>query len=79
MQFMCKYTSHSPRLCWYRFQYKFANYSPNFLSTGSSNTSFLVINQRYDYAFGLFSGGKDNVSPINFPMHGGRSTMLIIM
>uniref|UniRef100_J3MYZ8 Purple acid phosphatase n=1 Tax=Oryza brachyantha TaxID=4533 RepID=J3MYZ8_ORYBR len=41
-------------------KYKFANISPNFMSSGSGNISFLLINQRYDYAFGLFSGGKDN-------------------
>uniref|UniRef100_A0A0D9XFE3 Purple acid phosphatase n=1 Tax=Leersia perrieri TaxID=77586 RepID=A0A0D9XFE3_9ORYZ len=41
-------------------KYKFANISPSFMSSGSGNTSFLLINQRYDYAFGLFSGGKDN-------------------
>uniref|UniRef100_A0A0E0B508 Purple acid phosphatase n=1 Tax=Oryza glumipatula TaxID=40148 RepID=A0A0E0B508_9ORYZ len=40
--------------------YKFANISPSFMSSGSGDTSFLLINQRYDYAFGLFSGGKDN-------------------
>ncbi|RCV12393.1 hypothetical protein SETIT_2G266200v2 [Setaria italica] len=40
--------------------YMFANISPNFMSSGSGNMSFLVINQRSDYAFGLFSGGKDN-------------------
>nr|TKW34004.1 hypothetical protein SEVIR_2G276600v2 [Setaria viridis] len=43
-----------------RFRYMFANISPNFMSSGSGNMSFLVINQRSDYAFGLFSGGKDN-------------------
>uniref|UniRef100_A0A0D3H8N5 Purple acid phosphatase n=1 Tax=Oryza barthii TaxID=65489 RepID=A0A0D3H8N5_9ORYZ len=32
----------------------------DFMSSGSGDTSFLLINQRYDYAFGLFSGGKDN-------------------
>ncbi|OEL12549.1 putative inactive purple acid phosphatase 27 [Dichanthelium oligosanthes] len=55
-------------------KYMFANISPSFmssgsgdmssssgnLSSGSGNMSFLVINQRSDYAFGLFSGGKDN-------------------
>ncbi|KAF2916945.1 hypothetical protein DAI22_09g156900 [Oryza sativa Japonica Group] len=41
-------------------KYKFANISPSFMSSGSGDTSFLLINQRYDYAFGLFSGGKDN-------------------
>uniref|UniRef100_A0A0E0M336 Purple acid phosphatase n=1 Tax=Oryza punctata TaxID=4537 RepID=A0A0E0M336_ORYPU len=41
-------------------KYKFANISPNFMSSGNGDTSFLLINQRYDYAFGLFSGGKDN-------------------
>ncbi|CAM0952208.1 unnamed protein product [Alopecurus aequalis] len=43
-------------------KYKFGNSEPDFLRTGSGNTSFLVINQRYDYAFGLFSGGKDNMA-----------------
>ncbi|KAM0866648.1 hypothetical protein ACQ4PT_042481 [Festuca glaucescens] len=42
--------------------YKFGNCEPDFLRTGSGNTSFLVINQRYNYAFGLFSGGKDNMA-----------------
>ncbi|CAN6167567.1 unnamed protein product [Urochloa humidicola] len=41
-------------------KYKFANISPSFMSSGSGNMSFMVINQRSDYAFGLFSGGKDN-------------------
>ncbi|KAL6601233.1 hypothetical protein ACP70R_044453 [Stipagrostis hirtigluma subsp. patula] len=41
-------------------KYMFANISPSFMSSGSGNMSFLVINQRSDYAFGLFSGGKDN-------------------
>ncbi|GJN41088.1 hypothetical protein PR202_gn00414 [Eleusine coracana subsp. coracana] len=41
-------------------QYMFANASPSFMSSGSGNMSFLLINQRSDYAFGLFSGGKDN-------------------
>jgi hypothetical protein len=43
-------------------QYMFASASPSFMSSGSGNMSFLLINQRADYAFGLFSGGKDNVS-----------------
>ncbi|KAI5000245.1 hypothetical protein ZWY2020_004834 [Hordeum vulgare] len=33
-------------------------HEPDFLRTG--NTSFLVIYQHSDYAFGLFAGGKDN-------------------
>ncbi|XBI82468.1 hypothetical protein VPH35_091150 [Triticum aestivum] len=41
-------------------KYKLGNCEPDFLRTGGGNTSFLVINQRSDYAFGLFSGGKDN-------------------
>ncbi|KAK3130495.1 hypothetical protein QOZ80_6BG0494180 [Eleusine coracana subsp. coracana] len=41
-------------------KYMFANASPSFMSSGSGNMSFLLINQRSDYAFGLFSGGKDN-------------------
>ncbi|KAL5201042.1 hypothetical protein ABZP36_035396 [Zizania latifolia] len=41
-------------------KYKFANISTSFMSSGGGSTSFLLINQRYDYAFGLFSGGKDN-------------------
>ncbi|CAN6211203.1 unnamed protein product [Urochloa humidicola] len=40
-------------------KYRFANISPRFMSSGSGDMSFLVINQRSDYAFGLFSGGKD--------------------
>jgi hypothetical protein len=55
------YSSHRVR-SYGLLQYKFGNCEPDFLSTGSGNTSFLVINQRYDYTFGLFSGGKDNVS-----------------
>jgi hypothetical protein len=43
------------------FQYMLASASPSFLSSDSGNMSFLLINQRSDYAFGLFSGGKDNV------------------
>jgi hypothetical protein len=42
----------------------FANISPSFMSSGGGNMSFLVINQRSDYAFGLFSGGKDDVSSL---------------
>ncbi|KAF8694942.1 hypothetical protein HU200_038049 [Digitaria exilis] len=44
----------------YLLVYMFANVSPSFMSSGSGNLRFLVINQRSDYAFGLFSGGKDN-------------------
>ena len=40
-------------------KYKLGNCEPDFLRTGGGNTSFLLINQRSDYAFGLFSGGKD--------------------
>jgi acid phosphatase type 7 len=47
----------------------FANISPRFMSSGSGNMSFLVINQRSDYAFGLFSGGKDNVSSVLLLQH----------
>lgn len=42
----------------------FANASPSFMSSGSGNMSFQLINQRSGYAFGLFSGGKDNVSSV---------------
>ncbi|GJN33524.1 hypothetical protein PR202_gb22135 [Eleusine coracana subsp. coracana] len=41
-------------------KYMFANAAPSFMGSGSGNMSFLLINQRSDYAFGLFSGGKDN-------------------
>ncbi|KAI3964406.1 hypothetical protein MKX01_028741 [Papaver californicum] len=39
-------------------KYQFANYStPDYINTGNGTLKFRLINQRYDFAFGLFSGG----------------------
>ncbi|KAJ8634210.1 hypothetical protein MRB53_027546 [Persea americana] len=42
-------------------KYKYANYSTsNYVTTGKGTLKFRLINQRYDFAFGLFSGGLSN-------------------
>ncbi|KAI3882152.1 hypothetical protein MKX03_024395 [Papaver bracteatum] len=48
----------SPLLVSAPIKYQFANYStPDYVNTGSGSLKFRLINQRYDFAFGLFSGG----------------------
>jgi hypothetical protein len=50
-----------PFVCCLQFQY--ANYtSPDYEKTGNGSIKTVVINQRYDYAFGFFSGDLGNVS-----------------
>ncbi|RZC71080.1 hypothetical protein C5167_034278 [Papaver somniferum] len=50
----------SPLLVTAPIKYKFANESnPDYINTGSGSLKFRLINQRYDFAFGLFSGGLD--------------------
>ncbi|KAK1295223.1 putative inactive purple acid phosphatase 27 [Acorus calamus] len=42
-------------------KYQFAKYlSPNYPNTGKGSLKFRLINQRYDFAFALFSGGLSN-------------------
>ncbi|KAI3850265.1 hypothetical protein MKX03_002823 [Papaver bracteatum] len=39
-------------------KYRFANHStPDYVNTGNGSLRFRLINQRYDFAFALFSGG----------------------
>jgi hypothetical protein len=43
-------------------QFQYANYSsPHYVSTGKGSLTFRLINQRYDFAFGFFSGDLTNV------------------
>jgi len=44
-------------------QYQYANYSsPLYKETGKGFLKLLLINQRSDFSFALFSGGLSNVS-----------------
>ncbi|XP_077227124.1 nucleotide pyrophosphatase/phosphodiesterase-like isoform X2 [Tasmannia lanceolata] len=48
----------TPLLATAPIKYQFANYSTtNYAQTGKGTLKFRLINQRYDFAFGLFSGG----------------------
>ncbi|KAI3850266.1 hypothetical protein MKX03_002824, partial [Papaver bracteatum] len=48
----------SPLLVSAPIKYQYANHStPDYVNTGSGSLKFRLINQRYDFAFGLFSGG----------------------
>ncbi|KAI3972978.1 hypothetical protein MKX01_019636, partial [Papaver californicum] len=48
----------TPLLVTAPIKYKFANESnPDYVNTGLGSLRFRLINQRYDFAFGLFSGG----------------------
>ncbi|KAL6011046.1 hypothetical protein ACLOJK_001490 [Asimina triloba] len=48
-----------------QFQYQYANYStPNYAETGKGKLKFRLINQRYDFAFALVSGGLSNLDPV---------------
>ncbi|XP_026397922.1 probable inactive purple acid phosphatase 27 isoform X1 [Papaver somniferum] len=50
--------ANSPLLVSAPIKYQFANHStPDYVNTGSGSLKFRLINQRYDFAFGLFSGG----------------------
>ncbi|KAK9668905.1 hypothetical protein RND81_13G095000 [Saponaria officinalis] len=52
---------HRPYICTSPIKYKYANFSsPNFLNTGTAVLEFELINQRADFAFGLFSNGLSN-------------------
>jgi acid phosphatase type 7 len=42
-------------------QYKYANYSANFMYWGRGSVRFRLISQRADFAFALFTGGLENV------------------
>ncbi|CAN6477187.1 unnamed protein product [Victoria cruziana] len=47
-----------PLLCTAPIKYQYANYSnPSYTSTGSGILKLLLINQRADFSFALFSGG----------------------
>ncbi|KAF8766178.1 hypothetical protein HU200_007681 [Digitaria exilis] len=43
---------------WHQSQY--ANYSANYIYWGKGSIRFRLINQRYDFAFALFTGGLEN-------------------
>lgn len=48
----------TPYICTAPIKYKYANHSnPEYTKTGKSTLRFLLINQRADFAFVLFSGG----------------------
>ncbi|MQL79801.1 hypothetical protein Taro_012251 [Colocasia esculenta] len=49
--------------------YQFANFkNEQYTKTGKGSLKFRLINQRYDFAFGLFSGGLSNVRMLE-PRH----------
>ncbi|OVA09524.1 Phosphoesterase domain [Macleaya cordata] len=55
---MGKPSSLTPLLVSAPIKYQFANYStPDYVKTGCGSLKFRLINQRYDFAFALFSGG----------------------
>lgn len=50
-----------PLICSAPVKYQFANYSnSNYASNGRGQLRFLLINQRADFSFALFSGGLEN-------------------
>ncbi|XP_074564958.1 nucleotide pyrophosphatase/phosphodiesterase-like [Curcuma longa] len=50
-----------PLICSAPIKYQFANYSnSNYASNGRGQLRFLLINQRADFSFALFSGGLEN-------------------
>jgi hypothetical protein len=50
-----------PYICNAPIKFQYANSSsPDYVETGKGSLTFLVINQRYDYAFGFFSGDVTN-------------------
>ncbi|XP_010527966.1 PREDICTED: probable inactive purple acid phosphatase 1 isoform X2 [Tarenaya hassleriana] len=50
-----------PRLCSAPIKFQYANYSsPSYKITGNGALKFLLINQRSDFSFALFSGGLLN-------------------
>ncbi|XP_077228082.1 nucleotide pyrophosphatase/phosphodiesterase-like [Tasmannia lanceolata] len=50
----------TPLLSTAPIKYKFATNSSNYVQNGKGTLKFRLINQRYDFAFGLFSGGLEN-------------------
>ncbi|CAK7336711.1 unnamed protein product [Dovyalis caffra] len=51
----------TPYICTAPIKYKYANHSnPEYTKTGKNTLKFLLINQRADFAFVLFSGGLSN-------------------
>ncbi|KAJ6764219.1 PURPLE ACID PHOSPHATASE-RELATED [Salix koriyanagi] len=51
----------TPYICTAPIKYKYANHSnPEYTETGKTTLRFLLINQRADFAFVLFSGGLSN-------------------
>jgi acid phosphatase type 7 len=42
-------------------QYRYANYSANYIYWGKGSVRFQLINQRYNFSFALFTGGLENV------------------
>ncbi|KAH9551242.1 hypothetical protein CY35_09G005100 [Sphagnum magellanicum] len=50
-----------PYLCSSPIKFQYANYSStNYVSTGKGSLTFRLINQRYNFAFGFFSGDLTN-------------------
>ncbi|KAJ8646108.1 hypothetical protein MRB53_007856 [Persea americana] len=50
-----------PFICSAPIKYQYANYSnPSYIKRGKSLLKFLMINQRADFSFALFSGGLSN-------------------
>ncbi|KAJ9568488.1 hypothetical protein OSB04_004454 [Centaurea solstitialis] len=51
----------APYICSAPIKYSFANYSDSgYAKTGKTTLKFLIINQRADFSFALFSGGLSN-------------------
>ncbi|XP_024929268.3 probable inactive purple acid phosphatase 27 isoform X1 [Ziziphus jujuba] len=51
----------TPNICSAPIKYKFANDSnPEYVKKGKASLKFLLINQREDFSFALFSGGLSN-------------------
>ncbi|KAJ6375381.1 hypothetical protein OIU77_000374 [Salix suchowensis] len=60
----------TPYICTAPIKYKYANHSnPEYTETGKSTLRFLLINQRADFAFVLFSGGLSNFLNPKAPLY----------
>uniref|UniRef100_A0ACD5Y7S0 Uncharacterized protein n=1 Tax=Avena sativa TaxID=4498 RepID=A0ACD5Y7S0_AVESA len=49
-----------PVICSAPIKFQFANYSTGYAESGKRTLKFLLINQRQDFSFGLFTGGLSN-------------------
>ncbi|TKW11382.1 hypothetical protein SEVIR_6G229800v4 [Setaria viridis] len=52
--------SGEPLLCTAPIKFQHANFSANYMYWGKGSIRFQLINQRYDFAFALFTGGLEN-------------------